>query len=314
MKEIPVYILSGFLESGKTSFILDTIRDKDFLDGGLTLLLTCEDGEVEYEEAELLRLNVKRVALNEQEDLTKFLVVELCKKYRPARLMIEFNGMWSLQPVLSNVLQDPFTIVQIITLVDATTFSSYMNNMRSIMIEQFKVTDMVIFNRTKDSTDQNFCRRSVKAVNRRAQVYFEGDFGAQVMEEAEELPFDKNADVITLEDEDFGIWYLDVLDHLDEYVGKKVSFKGYVYKPDRFPKDVLVPGRFAMTCCAEDVTFIGFVCKYKGADHFISKQWVNVTATIAKEYREEYKQEGPILVGEQISLTGEPKEKLVYFS
>lgn len=314
MKEIPVYILSGFLESGKTSFILDTIRDEDFLDGGLTLLLTCEDGEVEYDEKELQALNVKRIELNEEEDLSKFIVVELCKKYKPARLMIEFNGMWSLAPVLKEVLQEPFTVVQIITLVDATTFSSYMNNMRSIMIEQFKITDMVIFNRTKDTTDQNFCRRSVKAVNRRAQVYFEGDFGKEVEEEPEELPFNREAKEIILADEDFGIWYLDVLDNLEQYVGKTVKYRGYVYKPDRFPKDVLVPGRFAMTCCAEDVTFIGFVCKYKGADQFISKQWVNVTARIGKEYREEYKQEGPILLAEKITLTGEPKERLVYFS
>lgn len=314
MAEIPVYVISGFLESGKTTFLSETIQDKDFLDGGLSLLIACEEGEEEYDDKELEQLNVKKVIIEEEEDLTEELMLELQKTYSPARVLIEYNGMWKVERLINEVLPNPYTVVQIITLVDATTFESYMNNMRSIMVEQFKVTDMVIFNRSTDKTNQSFCRRSVKAVNRRAQVYFEGFNGEAIDEEPEELPFDINAPVITLEDEDFGIWYMDALDNLDNYVGKTIKFRGYVYKSDRFPKGVLVPGRFAMTCCADDVSFIGFICKYEGAENFVSKQWVNVTAKIGKEYQKEYKSEGPVLYAKSIVLTGEPKEKLVYFN
>ncbi|WP_167958214.1 TIGR03943 family putative permease subunit [Anaerosporobacter faecicola] len=314
MAEIPVYVISGFLESGKTTFLSDTIQDKDFLDGGLSLLITCEDGEVEYDENELQKLKVKKIEIEEEEDLTEEFMLELQKTYRPARVLIEYNGMWNVGRLINEALPNPFTVVQIITLVDATTFEVYMNNMRSLMAEQFKITDMVIFNRCTDQTNQSFCRRNVKAVNRRAQVFFEGFNGEEIQEEPEELPFDTSGPVITLEDEDFGLWYVDALDNLDNYVGKTIKFRGYVYKPDRFPKGVLVPGRFAMTCCADDVAFIGFICQYKGAENFVSKQWVNVTAEIGKEYQKEYKGEGPVLYAKSIVLTGEPKEKLVYFS
>ncbi|WP_310604669.1 TIGR03943 family putative permease subunit [Anaerosporobacter sp.] len=314
MAEIPVYVISGFLESGKTSFLTETIQDKDFLDGGLSLLIACEEGEEEYDEKELEQLNIVKVVIEEEEDLTEELMFELQKTYKPARVLIEFNGMWKVDRLINEVLPNPYTIVQIITLVDATTFEVYMNNMRSLMAEQFKMTDMVIFNRTTDETNQSFCRRNVKAVNRRAQVYFEGFHGDAIEEEPEELPFDINAPVITLEDEDFGLWYMDALDNLDNYVGKTIKFRGYVYKPDRFTKGVLVPGRFAMTCCADDVAFIGFICKYEGAENFVSKQWVNVTAEIGKEFQQEYKGEGPVLYAKSIVLTGEPEEKLVYFS
>lgn len=314
MAEIPVYVITGFLESGKTSFLTETIQDKDFLDGGLSLLITCEDGEVEYDDKNLEQLKIKKIVIEEEEDLTEEFMLELQKTYKPARVLIEYNGMWNPTRLVNEVLGKPFTVVQIITLVDATTFEIYMNNMRSFMAEQFKTTDMVIFNRCTDKTDQNFCRRNVKAINRRAQVYFEGFNGEEVELEPEELPFDVSGPIITLGDEDFGLWYIDMLDNLDNYVGKTVKFRGYVYKPDRFPKGVLVPGRFAMTCCADDVQFIGFICKYDGAENFISKQWVNVTAKIGKEFQKEYKGEGPVLTAEKIVLTGEPEEKLVYFS
>lgn len=314
MAEIPVYVISGFLESGKTTFLSETIQDKDFLDGGLSLLITCEEGEVEYDEDMLKKLNVHQVNIEEEEDLTEELMLELQKTYKPERVLIEYNGMWKVERLINEVLPKQFTVVQIITLVDATTFEVYMNNMRSVMGENFKTTDMVIFNRCTDKTNQSFCRRNVKAVNRRAQVYFEGFNGEQIEEEPEELPFDITAPIITLEDEDFGLWYMDAIDNLDKYVGKTIKFRGYVYKPDRFPKGVLVPGRFAMTCCADDVAFIGFICKYEGAENFVSKQWVNVTAKIGKEFQKEYKGEGPVLYAQSIALTGEPKEKLVYFS
>ena len=49
MKQIPVYVISGLLESGKTTFIKDTIASDDFFTKGKTLVLSGEEGEVEYE-------------------------------------------------------------------------------------------------------------------------------------------------------------------------------------------------------------------------------------------------------------------------
>ena len=46
--EIPVYLFLGQLESGKTTFIQETMNDPKFDSGDKTLLLICEEGEVEY--------------------------------------------------------------------------------------------------------------------------------------------------------------------------------------------------------------------------------------------------------------------------
>ena len=42
--EIPVFIINGFLESGKTSFIKDTLASEDFNDGESSLVIVCEEG------------------------------------------------------------------------------------------------------------------------------------------------------------------------------------------------------------------------------------------------------------------------------
>ena len=48
---IPVYFINGFLESGKTEFIKYTISQPYFRTRGTTLLILCEEGELEYEES-----------------------------------------------------------------------------------------------------------------------------------------------------------------------------------------------------------------------------------------------------------------------
>jgi uncharacterized repeat protein (TIGR03943 family) len=314
MADIPVYVISGFLESGKTTFIQETVQDKDFLDGGLTLLILCEEGEILYDDKELLDLKIRKVVIEEEEDLSRELLEELNVSYKPERVLIEFNGMWKIERLISSLFPRKWELVQVITLVDATTFEMYINNMRSLMAEQFKNSDMVIFNRFTQQISQSYCRRNVKAVNRRAQIYFEAQDGEPVEPEPEELPFDVNASVIELADEDFGLWYVDALDNLDNYVGKTVKFRGLVYASDRFPKGYFVPGRFAMTCCADDVAFIGFLCKYERSDVLQNRQWVMVTAQIGKEFQKEYKGEGPVLYAKSVVMTGEPDEKLVFFS
>ena len=47
--EMPVYLFTGFLESGKTTFIKETLGDPRFNNGQRTLILLCEEGETELE-------------------------------------------------------------------------------------------------------------------------------------------------------------------------------------------------------------------------------------------------------------------------
>lgn len=312
--EIPVYLINGFLESGKTTFIQETLQNDEFFSNEKSLLIVCEEGAEEYDTKLLSACKTDILTLSEEEKLTTKFLKDCQKKYNPQRILIEYNGMWKMDSIINLLLPKDWVIVQIITLADASTFELYLNNMRSMISDHFTNSDMVIFNRCKEDTKQGLYRRSVKAVNRRAQIYFELEDGSPMEPEEEELPFDFNAEIMEIEDEDFGLWYMDAIDHPQKYQGKKVKIRGMVYKSEQFQVDSFVPGRFAMTCCADDVTFIGFLCKSKKAVALQERQWVLVTAEIKLEYLQEYNQEGPVLYAEEIIMTKEPKENLVYFN
>ena len=187
--------------------------------------------------------------------------------------------------------------------------------MRSLLAEMIRKSEMIIFNRCDGVRDQlNAYKRNVKAVNASADVVFEDSNGEidEIFEE--DLPYDLNQDPIQLDNRGYGIWYLDSMEHLERYVGKKLQFTAMVMKPEEFPKGYFVPGRMAMTCCADDMAFLGYVCEYGGAEELRQKEWVKVTATVSKEYWEDYKGEGPMLHALSVEKTKAPKEEIISFS
>ncbi len=316
--EIPVYLFTGFLDSGKTSFIQDTISDPDFLAGEKTLLITCEEGECEYDEKELLKQGILLEVVEDEEAFTPEFLLSCQTKYMPEKVMIEYNGMWRMEKIYSMKLPKGWEIVQVITMVDASTFSLYLNNMRSLVMEQFQDTDMVIFNRCDENTPIASYRRSVKAINPGAQVYMENADGSQPSAE-DVLPFDISQDMIELDDMDFGIWYVDAMDAPEKYADKTIRMRVQVYKNSRLPSNAFVPGRFAMTCCADDIRFIGPLCLATPAiepkvKRLKKRQWIYLTAKIKVEYAPLYKGEGPVLYAEKIEPAEEAKDKVVYFN
>lgn len=316
--EIPVFLFTGFLDSGKTSFIRESVENDDFSSGEKTLLITCEEGEEEYDEFELAKYNIALEVIEDEEEFTKDYLQKCREKYLPEKVLIEYNGMWRINKILSMPLPKDWVIVQVITIVDAHTFDLYLSNMRSLIMEQFAETDMVIFNRCDENTKKASYRRNVKAINSRAQVYFENADGSE-SEPDEALPFDISSDFLEIEDTDFGIWYIDVMDYPERYANKTVKMRVQVYKNSRLPEKAFVPGRFAMTCCADDIRFIGPLCMAMPSveakvKKLKKRQWIQLTAKIKLEYAPLYKGEGPILYAEQIEAAAEPEEKLVYFN
>jgi len=316
--EIPIYIITGFLESGKTTFMQETISDPGFSTGKeKSLLIACEEGMEEYDQALLGKFQTSLVNVEEKEDFTLEFLKKCAAEYRPDRVFIEYNGVWQLKELLEMELPKDWVIVQVITLVNAETFEVYLGNMRSIIMEHFTGTDMVIFNRCTEETPRASYRRNVRAINGRAQVYFEAaDESVEFPDE--ELPFDDQAQHIVLEDEDYGIWYVDAMDEPKKYVGKQITFKGMVFKPPKMRRGSFVPGRFAMTCCADDTTFIGFICKAKAGledavEHLQNREFVTVTATVAYEFQKDYRGKGPVLYLDELASAEKPREEFVYF-
>ena len=347
MQEIPVYLFTGFMDSGKTTLVKETLSDESFTEGDDCLLICCEDGEVEYEEEELKKANTTLVMVENEEDFTAAFLKEQQEKYQPEKVFIEYNGTWEMSTLLETELPKYWVLVQALATVDATTFDMYLANMRTMIMEQLFQADVVIFNRCDDSTDKGKYRRNVKALNRKAQLVYERADGTldergyvgpfegskprqllitkeqwaemqyrqdMVAAVPEELPFDISGDEIEISDADYAIWYMDCMENPKKYEGKKISFLGLVYNPEKLKKGVFVPGRFAMTCCVEDVTFIGFKCKYPEEDQIPHKSWINITAEVHVEFAREYKGKGPVLYPVSITPAEKPEDELVYFS
>lgn len=307
----PVYIINGFLESGKTEFINFTLDQPYFQISGKTLLLLCEEGEGEYDPAVLKHSNTVVEVIENEADFTAARMVELEKKHHAERIIIEYNGMWKFRD-----LRMPWhwKVEQQITTIDASTFPTYFNNMKSMVSDMLRNSEMIIFNRCDGIEDLNVYKRNVKALNQNADIVFEDKDGEidEIMED--DLPYDLNDDPIVLNNEGYGIWYLDSLDHLERYEGKTVQFVGMVMKPENFPKGYFVPGRLAMTCCAEDMTFLGFACVYDKIDLYQERDWVKVTAKVEREYFADYEGEGPVLHALSVTKTKQPKEHIISFT
>lgn len=307
----PVYVINGFLESGKSEFINYTISQPYFQSKETTLLIVCEEGEVEYEEKALKKARTVCEYIEDQEDFTPEKLLALEKKYKPGRIIIEWNGMWNFKEMR---LPWHWKVEQQITTIDGSTFQLYFSNMRSLLAEMLRKSELIIFNRCDGLEEQlsNF-KRNVKAVNQQAEIVFEDSEGEMNSLFEEDLPYDLNADIIELDDMAYGIWFLDALDHPERYVGKTFKFLGMVARPEHFPKDYFVPGRLAMTCCADDMAFLGFACQYQGAAVFQEKDWVLVTAEVELKYWEDYKGEGPVLKAVSVVKTKAPKEEVISF-
>lgn len=307
----PVFIINGFLESGKTEFITYTLAQPYFQSKGTTLIILCEEGEVEYPDELLKKSRSVLELIEDEEDFNANHLIELEKKYKPERILIEYNGMWNFKNVK---LPWHWKIEQQITTIDASTFPMYYTNMRSLLAEMVRKSEMIIFNRCDGISDLGSYKRNIKAVNQKAEIIFEDSSGEVNAIMEEELPFDIKQDVIALDNLGYGIWYLDTLENLGRYVGKKVQFTAMVLQPETFPKDCFVPGRMAMTCCADDMAFLGFPCRYEGAAELEPKAWVKVTAEIKKEYWADYKGEGPVLHAISVEKTKAPKEEIISFN
>lgn len=309
--QIPIFFINGQLDSGKTSFISDTIEMGQFAEAKNKLLIVCEEGEEEYDEKMLAENGVSMVVL-EKEELNESRLKELDKQYDPWIVIVEYNGMWEPSLLLETAKPFGWEIYQSITLIDAKAFGVQWANMKSIMAEMVKNVDMVVFNRCEAGMDLGSYRRSMKALNSALQIVFE-DKNGDMMSIAEQLPYDINADIIEVDDCDYGIWYMDVSERPEVYKGKTVRFKGQVLKNKYFKEKNFVPGRKVMTCCADDTSFIGYISFYDKISELENKQWIMVTATIQYEFQMAYKKKGPVLYVSSVEPAEAPKDELVYF-
>lgn len=289
--DIPVYLIAGFLDAGKTQFINGILAD-GFAAKSRTLLLCCEEGEEEYD-SRLLK-NITVVTVEDEEQLTEPFLKECEKKYRPRQVLVEYNGMWQL-PSLMAALPVNWIMVQVFSFMDAGTFELYTKNMGQLAMEKVTAADVLVFNRCTPALRDALRGRNLRMVNRRAQIFLENVDGTdEDYLTGDECPFDLNQEVIDIPPEDFGVWYVDVMDHPDRYEGRKLHTKLVMMRSSKYP-GVCCPGRFAMVCCAEDVAFLGLMARGQGLEEYMNKSWLEATFQMTVEEHPAYGGKGPVM-------------------
>ncbi len=311
--EIPVYLFTGFLEAGKTKMVHETLADERFQDKEKTLVLLCEEGEEEYTPDEY-KGKVSVEAIESEAELTKENLKALLKKHGAERVMVEFNGMWTLSS-LYNALPDDWFVYQEVMCVDSNTFKTYNANMRSLMFDKLQGASVVFFNRCGENTDIMSLHSAVRAVGRQIGIIYEYLDGRIEQDNIEDpLPFDIDAPIIELNDKDYAIWYRDMADDLDKYVGKTLKLKGMVARDSTLPNTAFAFGRMVMTCCADDTSFHGLVTYGKERFSFKNGDWVLLTAKFSKEKTPVYGSAGPVFHVVSIEKTKAPEQPVATFN
>lgn len=313
MERLPIFVINGFLEAGKTQFMKFTMQQEYFQTEGNTLLIVCEEGEEEYDKGLLESTHTTVKYIDDISDFTKEKMVEFTKEVDPERILIEWNGLWEQDKIQ---IPDIWYVNQMITIYDTSTLDLYIKNkdLKAYMGKMLKDSELVICNRADDIDEEilSTYHLQIKAMAPNAEIIFEGEEGEITGDFSINLPYNLDDSKLVIKPDEYGIFYVDAMDRTEKYDGKEVEFVAQVVRPDGIGDDILIPGRRAMTCCEADIQFLGFVCHYKGAKNFKNKDWVKVKGKIKYEMSPQYRAKGPVIYANDILLTG-PIDGLVQF-
>lgn len=309
---VPVYIVAGFLDAGKTTFLNTMLTDPDFNDGEKTVLIRCEEGVEEVTQEALKFSNCVIRDVEDEDDLADGAFEKIDEELAPERVIIEYNGMWSFDSIFDAPKPDAWELAQVVVPINGETFEIYMSNMMNQMTDPIRQADLVVFNRMFDESRRSGYTRRIMALNNAARIFFETEDG--MMEEADsEPPIDMTKDPLQVADEEFGIWYIDAMQHPEHYDGRRIKLRGEVMYVGEMPKNTFVLARKAMTCCVQDIAAVGFLCQWTGA--LPQKgSWVSVTAKCEKSFSVLHNGDAMILIGEKVVPAKPAEEDVVYFN
>ena len=312
-KDVPVYLFTGFLESGKTKFIQETLEDKRFGKGERTLLLVCEEGEEEYAPDQFAGKDTFIRVLESEEELNKENLSRFLAETRAQRVLVEYNGMWMLDR-LYNEMPEGWVVYQEFFFADAGTFISYNANMRQLVYDKLKSCELAVFNRFNGTMDKMEFHKIVRGASRRADIAYEYVGGKVEYDDIEDpLPFDLEADIVEIGDDDYAVWYRDMSEEPDKYENKTVRFKCNAVVHNKIPAGCFLIGRHMMTCCADAIQFAGLVCQWEKAAEVKNKSWMILTARINFRRHKAYAGKGPVLSFVDMEYCEAPEQPVAAF-
>ncbi len=312
-KEIPVYLFTGFLEAGKTRLIQETMEDERFNAGESTLILLCEEGEEELDVSSFPYKNVVIKTLESEKELTPTNLEKMANDAKAVRVMVEYNGMWMLD-LLYNALPEGWLVYQEFMLADASTFLSYNANMRQLTVDKLQSCEVIVFNRYNEKISKEELHKIVRGSSRKAAIGFEYEDGSFEQDTIEDpLPYDLDAEVVEINDTDYAIFYRDLSEEMDKYIGKTLCFKGIVARDKSLPDTQFVVGRHVMTCCEADIAYRGLAVKAKERVPLETRDWITVTGKLVLEYNKIYRGKGPVLEMISCDYAKKPEQEVATF-
>ncbi len=309
---IPVYAFTGFLEAGKTKFIQETLEDERFNSGERTLVLICEEGEEEFDLSTYPHKSVYLEVID-QETVTTAELQALADKHHAKRVIVELNGMQMIEPFYRKMPQD-WELAQEVMFADANTILSFNTNLRSLVVDKLSGAEMVVYNRMTKETDKMPLHKLARALNRRIDIVYDYTDGTTEFDDIPDpLPFDLNAPVVEIQDDDYALFYRDITEEPKKYDGKTIRFKGQVARLKDNKPDMFAPGRFVMTCCEADISFMGLPCKYDKCSALAMRSWVTVEATVRVKRHPLFHGAGPILTAITVQPAEAPAQEVATF-
>ncbi len=304
-----VYFVNGFLEAGKTTLIKELIGRESFRIPGKTLIILCEEGDLEYDTEELAGANAVLEVIEEEEDFNEENLSAIEGRHRPDRVIVEFNGMWDRKNLEFPWYWDD---IMEIAVFDASTFKLYADNMRSLLAEQVRKAELVVFYKADETRDKlAMYARNIKAINNQAAFVFKGAEGDIILDPDESLPYDINSGYLELDEVGFAVMCMDSLERYEVYEGKKVHFTAQAFKMKDGSDLEFVAGRFIMTCCEADMSFMGIICAYPKAYELENKEWVEITGIIRVVVEQETGREIPVCRVTDLKKNAAPYEEFV---
>ena len=295
MREVPVYFFNGFLGSGKTTFIKETLESPEFGKDGRTLLLICERGEADYEPDKFAGPGVRVEQIKSEDELNEANLRMIAAKGGFDRVVVEYNGMWEAQKFFA-AMPEGWLIAQEMALFDAGMFMMYNRNMRQLCFNKMQTADLVVFNRCEKGFDKMPFHKEVRIANRSNMIVYEyGPNDIEPDDIIDPLPYDMSQSRIEIKDEWYAEWYRDINEIEDDYDGKTLELRGRVALSEELPDGQFAFGRHVMTCCEADIQFAGLLAYYSGSTEVKTGDWVEISAKVRSEYSDVYKEKGPVL-------------------
>lgn len=288
---MPVVLIRGFLDAGKSTYLNSLLKALD--SDGNKLLISCEEGEVEYDSCLLQEKHVTVVALEDEDDFQRETLEQLSQQLQPSCIFIECNAMWKM---IEFEMPGNWHIEKRIALLAGPTLDLYLINMRALLGPMLSRCDEIIINRSAPELLVSVKQRLRPLLDDISAVSIVTDHGTYSLTDVKDcLPYSMEQEIVEITPQNYVFWFYDCQDNRSRYEGKTISVAGDIKKSPVFQEHEFALGKIAITCCEADMSFLGFLARYEGTDIYDQFTHVRVVATVQYRYMQNYQKVMPYL-------------------